>query len=45
MKKHHDKTARRLDEPEGGQPVYYKPHPKARWKHAVIEEKLMKIIS
>ena len=40
VKKHHDKTARRLDELKEGQPVYYKPFPEARWKHGVIGEKL-----
>ena len=40
VKKHHDKTARCLDELKEGQPVYYKPFPEARWKHGVIGEKL-----
>ena len=39
MKKHHDKTARHLDELKEGQPVYHKPFPEARWKHLVINEK------
>ena len=39
VKKHHDKTARRLDELKEGQPIYYKPFPEARWKHGVIEER------